>query len=164
MRSSALQTRIWHIAVTLKRITEASVELIDSVHYADVLMISRHGDYRSVAATAQLAMVVDSAQQRLHQGSSIDAANNDTVVVCNDLQQDRRWPSFAALAVAAGSLGDVLTSQSVAIELARSAVGGIALALSVPLTTAIAAVLATPGHAPHHTGAVRADTNISASG
>jgi uncharacterized membrane protein len=38
----------------------------------------------------------------------------------------------------------VLTSESVAIEIARSAVGGIALALSVPLTTAIAAVLATP--------------------
>jgi hypothetical protein len=32
----------------------------------------------------------------------------------------------------------------VAIEIARSAVGGIALALSVPLTTAIAAILATP--------------------
>ena len=42
------------------------------------------------------------------------------------------------------SLGDVLTSESVAIEIARSAVGGIALALSVPLTTAIAAALATP--------------------
>ena len=47
--------------------------------------------------------------------------------------------------VANRSLGDVLTSESVAIEIARSAVGGIALALSVPLTTAIAAALATPG-------------------
>jgi uncharacterized membrane protein len=46
--------------------------------------------------------------------------------------------------VANRSLGDVLTSESVAIELVRSAVGGIALALSVPLTTAIAAVLAKP--------------------
>ena len=46
--------------------------------------------------------------------------------------------------VANRSLGDVLTSESVAIEIARSAVGGIALALAVPLTTAIAAALATP--------------------
>jgi uncharacterized membrane protein len=46
--------------------------------------------------------------------------------------------------VANRSLGDVLTSESVAIEIVRSAVGGIALALSVPLTTAIATVLATP--------------------
>ena len=61
------------------------------------------------------------------------------------------WPTPAAslpllllFSVANRSLGDVLISESVAIELARSAVGGIALALSVPLTTAIAAVLAKP--------------------
>ncbi len=54
-------------------------------------------------------------------------------------------PLLLLFSVANRSLGDVLTSESVAIEIARSAVGGIALALSVPLTTAIAAVLATPG-------------------
>ena len=52
-------------------------------------------------------------------------------------------PLLLLFSVANRSLGDVLTSESVAIEVARSAVGGIALALSVPLTTAIAAVLAT---------------------
>lgn len=54
-------------------------------------------------------------------------------------------PLLLLFSVANRSLSDVLTSESVAIEIARSAVGGIALALSVPLTTAIAAVLATPG-------------------
>ncbi len=49
--------------------------------------------------------------------------------------------------VANRSLADVLTSESVAIEIARSAVGGIALALAVPLTTGIAAILATPAPA-----------------
>jgi len=53
-------------------------------------------------------------------------------------------PLLLLFSVANRSLGDVLTSESVAIEIARSAVGGIALALSVPLTTAIAAMLATP--------------------
>jgi uncharacterized membrane protein len=57
-------------------------------------------------------------------------------------------PLMLLFSVANRSLGDVLTSESVAIEIARSAVGGIALALSVPLTTAIAAVLATPASAP----------------
>ncbi len=52
-------------------------------------------------------------------------------------------PLLLLFSVANRSLGDVLTSESVAIEIARSAVGGIALALSVPLTTGIAAVLAT---------------------
>jgi uncharacterized membrane protein len=54
-------------------------------------------------------------------------------------------PLLLLFSVANRSLGDVLTSETVAIEIARSAVGGIALALSVPLTTGIAAVLATPG-------------------
>ena len=53
-------------------------------------------------------------------------------------------PLLLLFSVANRSLSDVLISESVAIELARSAVGGIALALSVPLTTAIAAVLAKP--------------------
>lgn len=53
-------------------------------------------------------------------------------------------PLLLLFSVANRSLADVLTSESVAIEIARSAVGGIALALSVPLTTGIAAVLATP--------------------
>ncbi len=52
-------------------------------------------------------------------------------------------PLLLLFSVANRSLGDVLVSESVAIEIARSAVGGIALALSVPLTTAIAAVLST---------------------
>jgi uncharacterized membrane protein len=58
-------------------------------------------------------------------------------------------PLLLLFSVANRSLGDVLTSESVAIEVARSAVGGIALALSVPLTTGIAAVLATPRHRAH---------------
>jgi len=53
-------------------------------------------------------------------------------------------PLLLLFSVANRSLGDVLMSESVAIELARAAVGGMALALSVPLTTAIAAVLAKP--------------------
>ena len=57
-------------------------------------------------------------------------------------------PLLLLFSVANRSLGDVLTSESVAIEMVRSAVGGIALALSVPLTTAIAAVLAKPDVSP----------------
>ena len=53
-------------------------------------------------------------------------------------------PLLLLFSVANRSLADVVTSEGVAIEIARSAVGGIALALSVPLTTAVAAALATP--------------------
>lgn len=53
-------------------------------------------------------------------------------------------PLLLMFSVAGRPLGDVITADAVAIEIARSAVGGICLALSVPLTTAIAVLLARP--------------------
>jgi uncharacterized membrane protein len=67
-------------------------------------------------------------------------------------------PLLLLLSVANRSLTDVLTSESIAIEIARSAVGGIALALSVPLTTAVAAILATPNSGPNAAPEAASDT------
>ncbi|NEW59084.1 YibE/F family protein, partial [Nocardia cyriacigeorgica] len=53
-------------------------------------------------------------------------------------------PLLLLFSVAGRSIQDVLVGDAVAIEIARSAVGGIALALSVPLTTGIAVMLARP--------------------
>ncbi|MEV6429010.1 YibE/F family protein [Nocardia sp. NPDC051463] len=53
-------------------------------------------------------------------------------------------PLLLLFSVAGRSIRDVLTGDAVAIEIARSAVGGIALAMSVPLTTGIAVLLARP--------------------
>lgn len=53
-------------------------------------------------------------------------------------------PLLLLFSVAGRPMRDVLTGDAVGIEIARSAVGGIALALSVPLTTAIAVLLARP--------------------
>ncbi len=57
-------------------------------------------------------------------------------------------PLLLLFSVTGRSIQDVLTGDAVAIEIVRSSVGGIALALSVPLTTAIAAMLARPGGPP----------------
>ncbi len=69
-------------------------------------------------------------------------------------------PLLLLFSVAGRPISDVLTGDAVGIEIARSAVGGIALALSVPLTTAIAVLLARPlgakpAAAPAGTGAKR---------
>lgn len=53
-------------------------------------------------------------------------------------------PLLLMFSVAGRSITDVLTGDAVAIEITRSVVGGICLALSVPLTTAIAVMLARP--------------------
>lgn len=53
-------------------------------------------------------------------------------------------PLLLLFSVAGRSIRDVLVGDAVAIEIARSAVGGVCLALSVPLTTGIAVLLARP--------------------
>ncbi len=62
-------------------------------------------------------------------------------------------PLLLLFSVAQQPFGSLVTTDAVAVELGRSFVGGIAIALSVPLTTAIAAALTTPGaddHDGHH--------------
>ncbi len=53
-------------------------------------------------------------------------------------------PLLLLFSVAGQPISHLLTGEEVAIELARTFVGGIALALSVPFTTAIAAALVAP--------------------
>jgi uncharacterized membrane protein len=65
-------------------------------------------------------------------------------------------PTLLLFSVAGRPISEVLTGDAVAIELVRAAVGGIALALSVPLTTAIAVLLARPlGNGNETTSAAR---------
>jgi GAF domain-containing protein len=90
------------IGVTLKSVTASSVDLIDGVQSADVLLISGADLFQSVAATSQLAVDMDGVQRRFGEGPCLDAAAGDSVVLCNDLRQDRRWPCFAEAALAAG--------------------------------------------------------------
>ncbi|MFW0796250.1 YibE/F family protein [Gordonia sp. CPCC 205515] len=62
-------------------------------------------------------------------------------------------PLLLLFSVAQQPFASLLTTDAVAVELARSFVGGIAIALSVPLTTVIAAALTRPAGAPAVTAA-----------
>ena len=87
---------------TLRRMTTAAVELIDGVDYADVLLISGPDDFKSVAATSEVAVELDGVQQHFLEGPCLDAAIGDSVTISSDLRAETRWPRFAKSAVAAG--------------------------------------------------------------
>lgn len=90
------------IDATLQGVTASAVDLIESVESADVLLVAGPELFRSVAATSQLAVEIDDLQKRFREGPCLDAAIGKTVVMCNDLRDDARWPSFAEAAVSAG--------------------------------------------------------------
>src|SRR4051812_47307878 len=71
------------IDVTLHSVTASSVDLIDGVECADILLISGADLFTSVAATAQLAIDIDDLQQRFREGPCLDAAVGNSMVVCN---------------------------------------------------------------------------------
>lgn len=52
-------------------------------------------------------------------------------------------PLMLIFSVSGRGLGDVVTTQEVATEIVRMSVGSIGLVASVPVTTAVAAVVAT---------------------
>jgi GAF domain-containing protein len=85
---------------TLKGVTAAAVELIDGVDCADVLLI-RDGEFHSKAPTSDLAPAMDQVQRRTGEGPCLDATDAG-IIRCDDLDDDPRWPQFAAAAVDAG--------------------------------------------------------------
>lgn len=64
-------------------------------------------------------------------------------------------PLLLLFSIAGRSLRDVVTGDTVAVEVVRALVGGIALVASVPLTTAIAATLVRPGGSGRSAPALR---------
>jgi transcriptional regulator with GAF, ATPase, and Fis domain len=87
---------------TLRGVTESCVDLIDGVESADVLLVAGPDLFKSVAATSPLAVEIDDLQKGFREGPCLDAAVDSSIVMCNDLRDDSRWPRFSEAAVAAG--------------------------------------------------------------
>jgi len=94
---------------TLGRVTSAAVSIIDGVDYADIMLIS-DGKARCVAPTDPVMVKLDATQMRHNAGPCLDAAVDDSMIRCGDLESDVRWPEFTAEALAAGIRG-VLSFQ-----------------------------------------------------
>lgn len=90
------------IDTTLRGVTDACVELVTGSECADILVITDPDHYQSLAATSDLARELDKTQQRFGEGPCVNAAAGHSVVRCDDLENDPRWPRFAKEAVAAG--------------------------------------------------------------
>ncbi len=79
---------------TLRLVTAAAVDLIEGAESADILLISKRKEFRSHAPTSDLPVRLDSIQEELGEGPSIDAAFDERIIHSDDLTAERRWPHF----------------------------------------------------------------------
>ena len=89
------------IGAIIARLTSAAVSLINGVDYADVMLI-QDGSFESVAPTDPLITELDAVQMQSGQGPCLEAAVDTSIVRCSDIENDKRWPTFTAAALAAG--------------------------------------------------------------
>jgi GAF domain-containing protein len=89
----------------LADVTAAAVELIPRADVAGVLLLKKGGDFESLGDTHGLAAQLDKLQTDFGEGPCAQAALQDTIVRCDDLRNEPRWPLYAPAAVRLGVLG-----------------------------------------------------------
>lgn len=87
---------------TLQRITEAALEVLPGVQYANITVRHQDGRLETVAQTDDLLLAVDGAQFQLQEGPCYDAATDEAYVTSPNLAADERYPRYGPVAVRAG--------------------------------------------------------------
>lgn len=92
-------------ARTLISIVQNAVALIPGCDEGSISVVLGRKRVTSEAASGEMPRVVDALQERVGQGPCLDAAYEHTTVRVPDMAVERRWPQFAAGALAAGAAG-----------------------------------------------------------
>ncbi|MBY6537447.1 GAF and ANTAR domain-containing protein [Rhodococcus sp. BP-349] len=86
---------------TLRRVTEAALDLVPGTDAADVVAISGRS-FTSHGPTSSLPPRLDAVQIEYGEGPCLDAATTTAVVRADDLTTETRWPTYSPIAVAEG--------------------------------------------------------------
>lgn len=88
----------------LNDVTATAVELIPGADIAGILLVKKGGEFESLADTTGLAAELDKLQHDFGEGPCAEAALQETVVRCDDLRTESRWPRYAPAAMELGVL------------------------------------------------------------
>jgi hypothetical protein len=87
---------------TLRRITEAAVEVLPGVDLASISVKHADSTLNTYAPTSEVLKGLDAAQYDLREGPCYDAAVEVARRVSSDLASDERYPNYGPLATAVG--------------------------------------------------------------
>ena len=89
------------IAPLWQRIAEAAVREVSGDEHAGLSLVTRTGVITE-AATDEVVIRLDQRQYELDEGPALSSLRERITVRSDDLQQETRWPRFAAAAMEAG--------------------------------------------------------------
>jgi hypothetical protein len=87
---------------TLRRITEAAVEVLPGVDMASITVKHPDDNLDTYAPTSDVLRALDAAQYQLHEGPCYDAAVDVPHRISPDLLHDERYPNYGPLAAEVG--------------------------------------------------------------
>jgi hypothetical protein len=82
----------------LETITSNGLRVVKGAQHSAITR-GRPGHLKTVAATSEVPLAVDSIQYDLGYGPCVDAIVDNTTYVCGDLADEERWPGFGKRAV-----------------------------------------------------------------
>ncbi|MDQ1731551.1 MAG: hypothetical protein QOK10_1710 [Pseudonocardiales bacterium] len=82
------------LADTLQAIVQFAVTNIEGAEHSAITVKQGEAEYRTIAATGELALKVDAIQYESGEGPCVDALEEDHVLRSDDLATDPRWPIF----------------------------------------------------------------------
>jgi GAF domain-containing protein len=100
---------------TLQRIVLLAVETIDGCEHAGISVI-RGKIVTSPASSDELPAIVDRIQSETGEGPCVDAIREHQVFQTGRLSEEKRWPAFAARAIAESGIESVLSLRLFAEE------------------------------------------------
>jgi hypothetical protein len=93
---------------TPAKITQLAVSSVPGVEQSSITE-GRHGKFRTLTSTGEIALTGDMIQYDLDTGPCVDALLDETVFRTNDLVSDTRWPEFSARAHAETGVSSMMS-------------------------------------------------------
>lgn len=93
--------------VTFDRIAQRAVDVVPACDFVGITLREK-GRTRSVAVTAETAVICDDLQYEIGEGPCLDAICEDEAYLIEDIATDPRWPRWGPRAAQAGA-GSILS-------------------------------------------------------
>ena len=90
------------VGESLGILTRRAVEIIPGVDFASITVKTGDGRLETLAPTDEVVVRLDQLQYDLQEGPCYDAATGEEILVCDDLADDPRWPTYGPRAAELG--------------------------------------------------------------